>query len=128
MKKALNVINAGLIICMIFAMTIVFANAASSYNYGGKAEGYYNDVMTSPVKKTNSSSTKAWVNSNRTNFSYWFRFVDSVGVEKGYVFIEKANTKYNLTNSNSTNGNIYMAQAKRQFPWESGYVSGTCMP
>ena len=128
MKKALNMINVGLIFCMIFAMTIVFANAASSYNYAGTVHFTYDDVMANHVKKTNSSSTKAWVNSNRTNFSYWFRFVDKDGKEVGYVFISKANTKYNLSNSNTKQNNSYKAQARREHPLESGYVSGTCMP
>lgn len=92
----------------------------------------YVDVS-SYVTKNTETSIKAQVNSKRVvaggkTFNYWVRAVDIAGVEQGYRYVDKYGANLSMVNSNTKKGSMYKAQAHREYPLESGYVSGTWQP
>ena len=124
MKKLINTI---LLVAMIFGFSVTGISALS-YNYGGTVSFVYTGVSQT-VTKTSSTSQKALVNANKVGFNYWFRTVDyATGVETGCKYVNQYGSNLSLVNSNTVNGRRYYAQAHREYPTESGYVSGTWQP
>ena len=54
--------------------------------------------------------------------------LSGVIVETGYRYVNQYGSNLSLVNSNTVNGRRYYAQAHREYPTESGYVSGTWQP
>lgn len=52
----------------------------------------------------------------------------SMGAETGCKYVNQYGSNLSLVNSNTVNGRRYYAQAHREYPTESGYVSGTWQP
>lgn len=124
MKK---LINSVLLASMILGFTVTGVNALS-YNFGGTVSYFYTTVSQT-VTKTSPTSQKALVNANKVGFNYWFRTIDhATGAETGYKYVNQYGSNLSLVNSNTVNGRKYFAQAHREYPTESGYVSGTWQP
>lgn len=124
MKK---LVNGFLLTAMILGFSVTGIKALS-YNFGGMVNFAYTGVSQT-VTKTSSTSQKALVNSNSVGFNYWFRTVDyETGAEKGYKYVNQYGSNLSLVNSNTVKGRKYYAQAHREYPIESGYVSGTWQP
>lgn len=124
MKKMINII---LLTAMILGFSVTGVEALS-YNFGGTVGFVYTGVS-STVVKSNSSATKAQVNSNSVAFNYWFRVIDAnTGAQVGYRYVDSYGKTLNLVDSNTVKGRKYYAQAHREYPTESGYVSGNWQP
>lgn len=52
----------------------------------------------------------------------------ATGAETGCKYVNQYGSNLSLVNSNTVNGRRYYAQAHREYPTESGYVSGTWQP
>lgn len=124
MKK---LINSVLLAAMILGFSATGVSALS-YNFGGTV-GYFYTGVSQTVTKNTATSQKALVNANKVGFNYWFRTVDyATGAETGYRYVNQYGSNLSLVNSNTVSGRRYYAQAHREYPTESGYVSGTWQP
>lgn len=124
MKK---LINSVLLAAMILGFSVTGVSALS-YNFGGTV-GYFYTGVSQTVTKNTATSQKALVNANKVGFNYWFRTVDyATGAETGCKYVNQYGSNLSLVNSNTVSGRRYYAQAHREYPTESGYVSGTWQP